>query len=83
MIKIGFVTGARSEYGVMKRVIREVSADNRFDVSIIATGMHFQHKYGDTINEIRRDALAPVINAPCYVEVISPWGPRDFPWVPT
>lgn len=68
MIKIGFVTGARSEYGVMKRVIREVAADNRFDVSIVATGMHFQHKYGNTINEIRHDALATVINAPCYVE---------------
>lgn len=68
MIKIGFVTGARSEYGVMKRVIREVAADSRFDVSIVVTGMHFQHKYGDTINEIRRDALAPVIDAPCYVE---------------
>lgn len=68
MIKIGFVTGARSEYGVMKRVIREIAADDRFNVSIVATGMHYQHKYGDTINEIRRDALAPIINAPCYVE---------------
>ena len=68
MIKIGFVTGARSEYGIMKRVIREIKADDRFEVSIVATGMHYQHKYGDTINEIRRDALAPIIDAPCYVE---------------
>lgn len=68
MIKIGFITGARSEYGVMKRVIREIAADDHFDVAIVATGMHYQHKYGDTINEIRRDALAPIIDAPCYVE---------------
>lgn len=68
MIRIGFVTGARSEYGVMKRVIRDIAADDRFEVSIVATGMHFQHKYGDTINEIKRDALAPIIDAPCYVE---------------
>ena len=68
MIKIGFVTGARSEYGVMKRLIREVVADPLFDVKIVATGMHYQHKYGDTINEIRKDDLAPVIDAPCYVE---------------
>lgn len=68
MIKIGFVTGARSEYGVMKRVIRDIAADDRFAVSIVATGMHYQHKFGDTINEIRRDALAPIIDAPCYVE---------------
>lgn len=68
MIRIGFITGARSEYGVMKRVISSLAADNRFDVSIVATGMHYLHKYGDTINEIRRDALAPIIDAPCYVE---------------
>lgn len=68
MIRIGFVTGARSEYGVMKRVIRDIVADDRFEVSIVATGMHYQHKYGDTISEIRRDALAPIIDAPCYVE---------------
>lgn len=68
MIKIGFITGARSEYGVMKRVIREISSDDRFEVTIVATGMHYLHKYGDTIDEIRRDALAPIIDAPCYVE---------------
>lgn len=68
MINIGFITGARSEYGIMKRVIRELAADKTFDVSIVATGMHYLHKYGDTINEIRRDALAAIIDAPCYVE---------------
>lgn len=68
MIKIGFITGARSEYGIMKRVIKELRTDPLFDVKIVATGMHFQHKYGDTINEIRKDGLAPVIDAPCYVE---------------
>ena len=68
MIRIGFITGARSEYGVMKRVIREVVTDQTFDVKIVATGMHYQHKYGDTINEIRKDGLAPIIDSPCYVE---------------
>lgn len=68
MIRIGFITGARSEYGVMKRVIKEIAGDPLFDVKIVATGMHYQHKYGDTINEIRKDGLAPVIDAPCYVE---------------
>ena len=68
MIKIGFITGARSEYGIMKRVIRELVADKAFEVTIVATGMHYLHRYGDTINEIRSDALAPIIDAPCYVE---------------
>lgn len=68
MIKIGFITGARSEYGIMKGVIRELNSDDAFDVWIVATGMHYQQKYGYTINEIRKDNLAPVIDAPCYVE---------------
>lgn len=68
MIKIGFITGARSEYGIMKRVIKELRTDPLFDVTIVATGMHYQHKYGDTINEIRKDSLAPIIDAPCYIE---------------
>lgn len=77
MIRIGFVTGARSEYGIMKRVITELKTDPLFDVKIVATGMHYQHKYGDTINEIRKDAIAPIIDAPCYVEEKRP-KEKDF-----
>lgn len=68
MIKIGFITGARSEYGIMKPLIRELSRDNRFDVNIIATGMHFLQRYGHTIDDIYHDGLAPVVEAPCYEE---------------
>lgn len=77
MIKIGFITGARSEYGIMKRVIKELSTDPLFDVKIVATGMHFLHKYGDTIDVIRQDALAPIIDAPCYIEEERP-KEKDF-----
>lgn len=72
MIHIGFITGARSEYGVMKKLIKECASDSDFKVSIVATGMHYQHKYGDTIEEIRKDAFAPIIDAPCYVEEERP-----------
>lgn len=67
-MKIGFVTGARSEYGIMKNVIRSLVTDDRFEVNIIATGMHFQKKYGLTIREIEEDNLAPIVSIPCYTE---------------
>lgn len=67
-MKIGFLTGARSEYGIMRNVIQELVNDSNFEVSIIATGMHFLQRYGYTISEIRSDALARIINAPCYSE---------------
>lgn len=68
MIRIGFITGARSEYGVMKQVIKELASDSAFNVSIVATGMHYLKKYGNTIEEIRKDNLANIVDAPCYVE---------------
>lgn len=67
-MNLAFVTGARSEYGVMKNVIRECCRKSHFNVFIVATGMHFLHKYGNTIEEIEKDNFAPVINAPCYIE---------------
>jgi UDP-hydrolysing UDP-N-acetyl-D-glucosamine 2-epimerase len=68
MINIGFITGARSEYGIMKSVISEIASDKHFNTIIVATGMHFLHKYGETIEEIRKDALASIVDAPCYTE---------------
>lgn len=68
MIRIGFITGARSEYGVMKQVIKELASDSAFSVSIVVTGMHYLEKYGNTIDEIKKDNLATIVDAPCYVE---------------
>lgn len=68
MKRIGFITGARSEYGVMKPVIRALVADSDFDVVIYATGMHYLQRYGYTINEIRKDNIARVVDVPCYEE---------------
>lgn len=67
-MKIGFLTGARSEYGVMRQVIQRVSQDSYFDPVVYATGMHFLQKYGLTINELRTDNFAPIVEIPCYTE---------------
>lgn len=77
MIRIGFITGARSEYGVMKKLIAELVSDSKFAVTIVATGMHYQKKYGYTVDEIRKNALAPIIDAPCYTEEERP-KEKDF-----
>jgi UDP-hydrolysing UDP-N-acetyl-D-glucosamine 2-epimerase len=77
MKRIAFITGARSDYGVMKRVITELVLESDFSVSIVATGMHYQHKYGYTIDSVRHDALAPIIDAPCYSEEDQP-KEKDF-----
>lgn len=68
-MKIGFLTGARSEYGVMRQLIQRISEDSFFTPVIYATGMHFQQKYGLTINELKADNFAPIVEMPCYTEV--------------
>ena len=67
-MKIGFLTGARSEYGVMRQLIQRVSEDSFFIPVIYVTGMHFQRKYGLTINELKADNFAPIVEMPCYTE---------------
>lgn len=67
-MQIGFLTGARSEYGVMRQLIQRVSVDSFFSPVIYATGMHFQQKYGMTINELKDDGFAPIVEMPCYTE---------------
>lgn len=67
-MKIGFLTGARSEYGVMRQLIMRISKDPFFSPTIYATGMHFLKKYGFTINELKEDNYAHIIELPCYTE---------------
>lgn len=67
-MKLGFLTGARSEYGVMRQLIKKVSEDVFFTPIIYVTGMHFQQKYGYTIDEIKADGFAAIVEMPCYTE---------------
>ena len=57
-IKIGFFTGARSDYGVTKKLIKRLNDDKNFDVKIFVSGMHLLNKYGNTFNEIIDDGFS-------------------------
>lgn len=67
-MKIGFLTGARSEYGVMRQLIQRVADDKYFTPVIYATGMHYQQRYGLTITELKADNFADIVEMPCYTE---------------
>lgn len=54
---IGFFTGARSDYGIMKRLIAAVANTEDFDYSIYVSGLHLLKRFGHTIDEIRADGL--------------------------
>ena len=53
--KISVVTGARSEYGILRPVLREILDSKKLELYLIVAGMHLSKKYGMTINEIKKD----------------------------
>ena len=55
--KIAITTGTRAEYGIIRPVLETISKSKRLDPFIIVTGMHLSKKYGNTINEIKKDGF--------------------------
>ena len=56
-IKIGFFTGARSEYGLSKSLIKRLLRDKRFLTNVFVNGMHLSRDFGYTISEIKNDCI--------------------------
>jgi len=55
--KICFFTGSRSEYGLLRPLIRKVRNENEFQIQIIASGMHLSPEFGLTYREIEQDGF--------------------------
>jgi GDP/UDP-N,N'-diacetylbacillosamine 2-epimerase (hydrolysing) len=53
MKKVVYVSGARSDYSLMKRTLTILTT--KVDLTIIATCMHLSPKHGNTIKEIEND----------------------------
>ena len=54
MKNIFIITTARSEFGILKNIIIEVSKIKKIKLTVIASGTHLISKYGKTINEINK-----------------------------
>ena len=55
--KICVVTGGRSDYGLLKWLMKAIQADKDLELQIIATGMHLSTKFGNTFTEIEQDGF--------------------------
>ncbi len=65
MKKICFVTAARSEYGLLKWLMRDVAGSNKFQLQLIVTGGHLLKEQGYTLDQIFKDGFKPdkIVNA--------------------
>lgn len=57
MKKICFVTAARSEYGLLKWLMKDIDASEKFELQLIVTGGHLSYEQGHTIDQILEDGF--------------------------
>lgn len=50
--KVCYITGTRADFGLMHSTLQAIHESANLELSIIVTGMHLDHKYGSTIDEI-------------------------------
>jgi GDP/UDP-N,N'-diacetylbacillosamine 2-epimerase (hydrolysing) len=57
MRKVCVVTGARSEYGLLSRVMHGIKNSERLQLQVIVTGMHLSPEFGMTVKDIEADGF--------------------------
>ena len=57
MKKICFVTAARSEYGILKWLMKDIDESDDFTLQLIVTGGHLSYDQGHTIDQIVEDGF--------------------------
>lgn len=57
MKKICFVTAARSEYGLLKWLMKDIEDADEFELQLIVTGGHLSYEQGHTIDQIIDDGF--------------------------
>jgi len=74
--KVAVVTGTRSEYGILRPVIRALRADKDLDVHVIVTGSILEKAYGDADRLLRGDGFK--VSAKICVEAFGQRGYGKF-----
>ena len=66
MKTIAVVTGTRSEYGILKPLLKKMNSNKRVKLELIVTGMHLLKDFGSTYQEIKRDGFVIKYRIPIY-----------------
>lgn len=57
MKKICIVTAIRSEYGILRNLIRKLAEDTQVDLRLVVTGAHLSEEFGFTYKQIEEDGF--------------------------
>lgn len=54
--RICVISGSRSEYGLLRSVIRGIGDSEKLQLQLVVTGAHLAHEFGLTVAEIEKDS---------------------------
>jgi GDP/UDP-N,N'-diacetylbacillosamine 2-epimerase (hydrolysing) len=57
MRRVCYVSGTRADFGLMRRTLHAIAEADGMQLSIVATGMHLDERYGMTIRDIEAAGL--------------------------
>lgn len=55
--RVCVVTGGRSDYGLLKPILKEIRRSNDLNLQLVATTMHLSHEFGLTYQQIEEDGF--------------------------
>ncbi len=55
--KICVVTGSRSEYGLLRLLMKDIQGTVNLELQVVVTGMHLSPEFGNTYREIENDGF--------------------------
>ena len=70
--KICVFTGARSEYGLLYWLLKDLEADPAVELQILVAGMHLAPEFGCTVTTIEEDGFTPAAKIDSLVSGDSP-----------
>lgn len=71
-MKIAVITGTRAEFGIWMPVLYALAATKKLKPTLIATGMHLQKQFGQTIKDVRATSPVPVVEVAMYKDGDTP-----------
>ena len=57
MKKVAVFSGSRSEYGLLKYLLKEIQSSKYMSLNLIVSGSHLVKNYGKSIEEIKKDKI--------------------------
>lgn len=51
------ITSSRAEYGILRIFLKKIKKSKKINNKLVVTGTHLSKKFGETINEIKRDNI--------------------------